>query len=93
MALFACHDDWRLNSLSARNTPMVHVLDTTRNNILYELLARNDESLKIVELLSLTVLASTLSLCPGSQGGGERPGTHCLHMHLIYQHSSNSVIL
>ena len=42
MALFACHDDWYLGSLSNRNTPMV--LDATANDIiLYEPLARSDD--------------------------------------------------
>ena len=44
MALFACHDDRRLGSLSTRNTPMV--LDMTRNSNVYEPLARSDDYLK-----------------------------------------------
>ena len=42
--VIACHDDWRLGSLSTRNTPMV--LDMTRNSTVYEPLARSDDYLK-----------------------------------------------
>ena len=35
-----------------------------------------------------------LASFPGSRGGGERePGIRCLRMHLISQHSGDSVIL
>ena len=40
MALFACHDDRRLDSFSIKNTPMV--LETITNGTVYEPLARSD---------------------------------------------------
>ena len=43
MALFASHDDRQLSSFLDKNTPMV--LDTTRNGIVYEPLARSDDYL------------------------------------------------
>ena len=43
MVLFACHDDQQLGSFSTKNTPMV--LNTIRNCIVYELLARSDDYL------------------------------------------------
>ena len=43
MALFACHNDWRLGSFSTKDTPMV--LDTITNGIVYELLAKSDNYL------------------------------------------------
>ena len=41
MAIFSCHDDWRLGSFSTKNTPMV--LNTIRNGIVYGPLARSDD--------------------------------------------------
>ena len=43
MALFACHNDQRLGSFSAKNRSMV--LDTIGNGIVYEPLARSDNYL------------------------------------------------
>ena len=43
MASFACHNGWRLGSFWTKNTPMV--LDTIRNGIVYEPLARSDINL------------------------------------------------
>ena len=43
MALFSCHNDWRLGSFSTRNTPKV--LDRIRNRIVNEPLARSDDYL------------------------------------------------
>ena len=56
MASFSCRND-RLRSFLTKNTPMV--LDTIRNGIVYEPLARNDDYLQL-ERRSLTVLASRL---------------------------------
>ena len=40
MVLFVCHNDWQLGSFSTKNTPMV--LDSIRNGMVYEPLARSD---------------------------------------------------
>ena len=49
--LFSCQDDQRLGFLSTGNTPML--LDTTTNDIVYKPLARNDDYLKMEQLLWL----------------------------------------
>ena len=49
MALFICHDDWRLSTFLIINTPMI--LHTSTSGIVYESLARRYDSLTFLIIL------------------------------------------